>query len=212
MEEKKQTNSQIFIAKLHPRVTSQDLKYKFSKCGNIKDIRVKPGYAFIVYKKLTSSQDFEQSDEAEKAVERMNGKELEGQRIVVEISSKNKHINHVPHQRGSIKRRTQETTEIEIEEETEVIEETEEIETEETTETEEMIETEEMTETEETMVTETEETMATELTGLREQREQREQKEQREATEMTYRERDLSLMTVASTVGNLDTGTYSCEL
>jgi RNA recognition motif-containing protein len=41
-------NSQVFIAKLHPRVSAQDLKYKFQKCGNIKDIRVKPGYAFIV--------------------------------------------------------------------------------------------------------------------------------------------------------------------
>ncbi len=48
MEEKKPVNSQIFIAKLHPRVTSQDLKYKFSKIGNIRDIRLKAGYAFIV--------------------------------------------------------------------------------------------------------------------------------------------------------------------
>ena len=52
MEERKTNNSQIFIAKLHPRVTNQDLKYKFSKCGNIKDIRVKPGYAFIVRKNI----------------------------------------------------------------------------------------------------------------------------------------------------------------
>jgi hypothetical protein len=48
MEERKPVNSQIFIAKLHPRVTSQDLKYKFSKIGNIRDIRLKSGYAFIV--------------------------------------------------------------------------------------------------------------------------------------------------------------------
>jgi len=48
MEERKPVNSQIFIAKLHPRVTSQDLKYKFSKIGSIRDIRLKSGYAFIV--------------------------------------------------------------------------------------------------------------------------------------------------------------------
>jgi len=41
-------NSQIFIARLHPKVTEKDLKYKFSKYGDIKDIRLKPGYAFIV--------------------------------------------------------------------------------------------------------------------------------------------------------------------
>ncbi len=41
-------NSQIFIARLHPRVSEKDLKYKFSKYGEIRDIRLKPGYAFIV--------------------------------------------------------------------------------------------------------------------------------------------------------------------
>jgi hypothetical protein len=48
MEEKNTQNSQVFIAKIHPRVTAQDLKYKFSKCGDIKDIRLKKGFAFIV--------------------------------------------------------------------------------------------------------------------------------------------------------------------
>ncbi len=52
MEEKKQSNTQIFIARLHPRVTQQDIKYKFQKYGDIKDIRLKPGYAFVVNKKL----------------------------------------------------------------------------------------------------------------------------------------------------------------
>ena len=53
----------------------------------MKDIRLKTGYAFIV-SKIINTQDFETSEEADKAVEKMNGKELEGQRIVVEISSK----------------------------------------------------------------------------------------------------------------------------
>jgi RNA recognition motif-containing protein len=48
-EERQQNkNSQIFIARLHPKVTEKDLKYKFSKFGEIRDIRLKPGYAFIV--------------------------------------------------------------------------------------------------------------------------------------------------------------------
>lgn len=41
-------NSQIFIARLHPRVNESDLRYKFEKFGDIKDIRLKPGFAFIV--------------------------------------------------------------------------------------------------------------------------------------------------------------------
>jgi RNA recognition motif-containing protein len=41
-------NSQIFIAKLHPSVNEKDLKYKFQKFGDVKDIRLKTGYAFIV--------------------------------------------------------------------------------------------------------------------------------------------------------------------
>ncbi len=45
-------NSQIFIARLHPRVSERDLKYKFEKYGDIKDIRLKPGFAFIVISSL----------------------------------------------------------------------------------------------------------------------------------------------------------------
>ena len=49
MEERpREENSQVFIAKLHPRVAIQDLKYKFEKCGIVRDIRLKRGYAFIV--------------------------------------------------------------------------------------------------------------------------------------------------------------------
>jgi RNA recognition motif-containing protein len=45
-------NSQIFIARLHPSVNEKDLKYKFQKFGEIKDVRLKPGYAFIVNIKI----------------------------------------------------------------------------------------------------------------------------------------------------------------
>lgn len=41
-------NSQIFIARLHPDIRERDLKYKFEKFGDIREIRLKKGFAFIV--------------------------------------------------------------------------------------------------------------------------------------------------------------------
>lgn len=48
MENNDNPNTQIFIAKIHPRVSEKELKYKFKKYGDIVDIRLKTGYAFIV--------------------------------------------------------------------------------------------------------------------------------------------------------------------
>jgi len=48
MESNDNTYTQIFIAKIHPRVSEKDLKYKFKKFGEIVDVRLKKGYAFIV--------------------------------------------------------------------------------------------------------------------------------------------------------------------
>jgi RNA recognition motif-containing protein len=48
MESTENSYTQIFIAKIHPRVTERDLKYKFKKFGEIQDVRLKRGYAFIV--------------------------------------------------------------------------------------------------------------------------------------------------------------------
>merc|ERR1711976_609082 len=79
MSEERGKNSQIFIARLHPKVTEKHLKYKFSKYGDIRDIRLKPGYAFI---------DYVKADDAELAIERMDGKEIHDQRIVVQISKR----------------------------------------------------------------------------------------------------------------------------
>ena len=75
----KEKNLQIFIAKLNPRVREKDLEYNFSKYGNIKHILIKSGYAFIEYDNYR---------DAERAVRHMDGKSLEGQRIVVEHASK----------------------------------------------------------------------------------------------------------------------------
>ena len=75
----KEKNLQIFIAKLNPRVREKDLDRLFSKYGNIKNILIKSGYAFIEYDNYKDAED---------AVRHMDGKTIEGQRIVVEHASK----------------------------------------------------------------------------------------------------------------------------
>ena len=74
----REKNLQIFIAKLNPRVREKDLEYNFSKYGNIKHILIKSGYAFIEY---------DNYKDADRAVRHMDGKTLEGQKIVVEHAS-----------------------------------------------------------------------------------------------------------------------------
>jgi hypothetical protein len=43
-----ENNTQIFIAKLSQQVTERDLESKFSKYGDIKNIQLRRGFAFIV--------------------------------------------------------------------------------------------------------------------------------------------------------------------
>ena len=75
----KEKNLQIFIAKLNPLVREKDLDRLFSKYGNIRNILIKSGYAFIEYLNYKDAED---------AVRHMDGKTIEGQRIVVEHASK----------------------------------------------------------------------------------------------------------------------------
>ena len=44
----KDRNSQIFVSNLSPDIREKDLRYKFEKYGDIKNIHLKVGYAFIV--------------------------------------------------------------------------------------------------------------------------------------------------------------------
>ena len=74
-------NNQIFIAKLSPKVREKDLEQNFSKYGKINNILLKVGYAFIEY---------DSYKDAEEAVGKMDGKTMEGQKIVVEHASKYK--------------------------------------------------------------------------------------------------------------------------
>jgi arginine/serine-rich splicing factor 4/5/6 len=72
-------NTQIFIAKLTNDVREKDLDYEFRKYGTIKNIQLKKGFAFI---------EFEDYKDAEEAVKDMDGRKLDGQRIVVQAASK----------------------------------------------------------------------------------------------------------------------------
>lgn len=71
-------NTQIYIAKLGPKVNEKDLEYEFRNYGKIKNILLKQGYAFIEYESYT---------EAKEAVKAMDGNVIEGSRIVVQHAS-----------------------------------------------------------------------------------------------------------------------------
>jgi arginine/serine-rich splicing factor 4/5/6 len=71
-------STQIFIAKLSSNIREKDLDYEFRRFGNIKNIQLKRGYAFV---------EFEDYKDAEDAVKDMDGRKLEGQRIVVQHAS-----------------------------------------------------------------------------------------------------------------------------
>lgn len=72
-------NTQIFIAKLPINIRERDLEYEFRRFGTIKDLQLKTGYAFI---------DYEDSKEADKAIQKMDGYKFDHQRIVVQTASK----------------------------------------------------------------------------------------------------------------------------
>jgi arginine/serine-rich splicing factor 4/5/6 len=72
-------STQIFIAKLSSSIREKDLDYEFRRFGNIKNIQLKRGYAFIEYEDIKDAED---------AVKDMDGRKFEGQRIVVQHASK----------------------------------------------------------------------------------------------------------------------------
>lgn len=70
-------NPQIYISKLSTSIREKDLEEKFGKYGSIRRVQLKSGYAFI---------EFSDYKEAEHAIESMDGRNWEGQRIVVQPS------------------------------------------------------------------------------------------------------------------------------
>lgn len=77
MSSSRDRNPQIFIAKLSPNLREDDLDYYFRKYGRIRNLQLKKGYAFIEY------DDYK---DAEDAIHEMDGKKIEGQRIVVQAA------------------------------------------------------------------------------------------------------------------------------
>ena len=67
----------IFITKLSPSVTERDIEKEFKKFGEIKNINLKRGYAFV---------DYCNKEDAKEAIKRLDNKKLFGQqqRLVVE--------------------------------------------------------------------------------------------------------------------------------
>ena len=67
----------IFITKLSPSVTEKDIEKEFKKFGEIKNINLKRGYAFV---------DYSNKEDAKEAIKKLDNKKLFGQqqRIVVE--------------------------------------------------------------------------------------------------------------------------------
>jgi RNA recognition motif-containing protein len=67
----------IFITKLSPSVTERDIEKEFKKFGEIKNINLKRGYAFV---------DYSKKEDAKEAIKKLDNKKLFGQqqRVVVE--------------------------------------------------------------------------------------------------------------------------------
>ena len=68
---------QIFIARLPNFTTCEDLNRNFKKFGEIIETKLKNNYGFISYKTMKS---------AKKAILNMDGKKINGKRVIVEFS------------------------------------------------------------------------------------------------------------------------------
>ncbi|XP_002154006.1 serine/arginine-rich splicing factor 6 isoform X1 [Hydra vulgaris] len=65
----------LYVGRLNNRVIERDLKKFFDNYGKIRDIMMKNGYAFV---------DFDDYRDADDAVYDLNGKELMGDRVIIE--------------------------------------------------------------------------------------------------------------------------------
>ena len=84
------TMSRVYVGRLPARCSERDIERFFRGYGRLRDIVLKAGYGFV---------EFDDERDAEDAVYDLNGRELRGERIVVE------HARLPPGARGSSRRR-----------------------------------------------------------------------------------------------------------
>lgn len=79
---------QIYVRGFPKYTSEEDLRAAFGAFGDIKEIRMIRDYAFIVY--ITTTQVFDSEESVHKAVEDMNGKDINDQRVKVEVAGQPK--------------------------------------------------------------------------------------------------------------------------
>lgn len=74
------SETKIFVGQLSKKVRTSDIEDSFGKYGKIKDVEMKTNHAFV---------EFENSRDAEEAVEEMDGKSLLDCKITVQFKGNN---------------------------------------------------------------------------------------------------------------------------
>uniref|UniRef100_J3M3G0 Uncharacterized protein n=1 Tax=Oryza brachyantha TaxID=4533 RepID=J3M3G0_ORYBR len=70
-------NTRLYVGRLSSRTRSRDLEYLFSRYGRIREVELKRDYAFI---------EFSDSRDAEDARYNLDGRDVDGSRILVEFA------------------------------------------------------------------------------------------------------------------------------
>ncbi len=78
--------SQLYIGGISRNTAEADLKEAFEKFGKIKDVWIKGHYAFL---------DYDDGKASKRAIKEMDGQKLQGEKIVVEETSKYMSSNHL---------------------------------------------------------------------------------------------------------------------
>lgn len=80
------SDPQIYVRGFSKNCRQSDLKDSFNKYGNIKEVRLIRDYAFIVINK--SIQVYSQRQEVNHAVDSMDGADLQGYKLKVEVAGR----------------------------------------------------------------------------------------------------------------------------
>eukprot|EP00287_Rhodomonas_sp_CCMP768_P002711 CAMPEP_0196731722 /NCGR_PEP_ID=MMETSP1091-20130531/11326_1 /TAXON_ID=302021 /ORGANISM="Rhodomonas sp., Strain CCMP768" /LENGTH=76 /DNA_ID=CAMNT_0042074873 /DNA_START=1 /DNA_END=227 /DNA_ORIENTATION=- len=70
-------SNRLYIGHLSSRIRERDLEHEFGRYGRIRDVSIKQGFAFLEY---------DRSEDADYAIRKMDGVNLEGLRISVEYA------------------------------------------------------------------------------------------------------------------------------